>query len=83
MSKPLSPEEQRQVRATYGSEVQSMDQIMAQTADFIGSKLGIPLAIIEEEDRLRFTMVEACTWLRFGSPGRALECLEAGLKGRP
>ncbi len=67
MSKPLSPEEQRQVRATYGTEVQSMDQMMAQCH--------VQLETISVEMRLKLAIARALVELDMGSPGRARETL--------
>ena len=79
MSKQLSPEEQREMRARYGGDVQTLDQAMNMAAEFVGKSLGIPI-VISPEDRLRVNIIEACQWLRQGAPGRALEVLERALE---
>ena len=83
MSNQLTPEQQREVRARYGGDVQSMDQMIAghqqQVCDFISSKLGVPMDLTRE-DKVRAAIVEAAYWIRTGAPGRALEVLESAMR---
>lgn len=79
MSKQLSPEEQREIRARYGGDVQTLDQAMNMACEFVSKATGFEIKV-QPEDRLRAHIIEACAWLRDGAPGRALEVLERALR---
>ena len=92
MSERLTPEQERQVRAHYGGEVQGLAEMLsgptepdtqgmssqqAQKAalDFMAEALHMPIELTVE-DLLKGKIVEACYWIRQGSPNRALDILE-------
>ena len=79
MSKQLSPEEQREIRARYGSDVQTLDQAMNMACEFVSKATGFEVKV-QPEDRLRAHIIEAAMFLRQGAPGRALEVLERALR---
>ena len=86
MSERLTPEQEREVRAHYGDEVQSLAEVSSGYAplpsqvaiEFAEQYLGLPVKITQE-DQLRGAIVEACVWLQQGAPGCALQVLENAL----
>lgn len=52
---------------------------MQRALDNVAS-IALPQMRITDADRLRGAILEACQWLRDGSPGRALSVLEEALK---
>lgn len=79
MSKQLSPEEQREIRARYGGDVQTLDQAMNMACEFVSKATGFEIKV-QPEDRLRAHIIEALTWLNQNAPGRAAETLERALQ---
>lgn len=50
----------------------------AQAIEFIGQALGVPM-VVQVEDQLRGSIIEAANWIRVGDPARALSILEGAL----
>jgi len=97
MSHQLNPEQQRNIRARFGCDVQSLHDMISFHDSIIRSQddadrlvrstienlISRPLPEVSDYDRLRLILVEALTALDMNAPGVAREALLRGVNYQP
>ena len=80
MSQQLSPQQQREVRARFGADVQQMGEAIVATPPDLSRRNEVKADDLFLKEAYKAHIKAAATMLREGAPGCALDILDAALK---